>query len=250
MTTTLDIIRQSLRESNIIGLKAVLTDEQTAESLARLQALVSSVYGQDVGENFTDWPVGRLNVNQHWPSGYPCWTVNQWKYPRTNTRLLLNADFQQDIYLPDMPDNGSRIRTVVVGQDLSTHPVVLHGNGRLVEGAQSIVLNDDMTAGRILFYDAESADWKRITSLALDSDMPFPNEFDDFFITKLAMRLNPRYGRALMQESAQRLAEMQGQLEARYRQKQDMPADPAVLRTTDPGRYGTMRLGSRYGWMS
>lgn len=250
MTATLDIITQSVRESNIIGVNAVLTDAQKAEALARLQSLVSSVFGKDVGENFVDWPVGRMNVTQHWPRGYPCWTQNEWSYPITNVRLLLNAEGPQNIYLPDSPDDGSRIRIVVVNQDLATSTVTIYGNGRLVENAVSIVLNDGPTAGRTLFYDAEAANWVRVTDLTLDSDMPFPVEFDDYFITKLAMRLNPRYGRALTAESGARLTEITTQLKARYRQKQNMPADPAVLRTTDPGRSGYMRAGGRYGWMS
>lgn len=250
MTVTLDIITQGYRESNITMINTVLNDGQKSEALARLQSLVSSVYGKDVGENLVDWPIGKLNVSQTWPNGYPAWTVREWRFPRTNTRLLFNADGPQDIYLPKAPDDGSRVRFVVVSQDLSTATVTIHGNGRLVEGADVLVLNDDATAGRVLMYEAESANWVRVTNLALDSDMPFPVEFDDYFITKLAMRMNPRYGRALTQESATRLNEITGQLKARYRQKQNMPADPAVLRTTDPGRFGFMRGGGRSGWMS
>lgn len=250
MTITLDITTQGLRESNIVGLNSVITDAQRAEALARLQSLVASVYGKDVGENLVDWPIGKLNVSQAWPNGYPTWTEREWRFPRTNTRLLFNADGPQDIYLPKEPDDGSRVRLVVVSQNLSVATVTLHGNGRLIEGSDVLVLNDDTTAGRVLMYDADSANWVRVTDLTLESDMPFPIEFDDYFITKLAMRLNPRYGRALTAESANRLNEITGQLKARYRQKQNMPADPAVLRITDPGRYGFMRGSGRNGWMS
>ena len=249
MTSTLAIIKNAYRESNLTGITTVPTDAQIAEGLERLQSLVAGVYGKDVGENLTDWPVGRLNVQQNWPAEYPYWTQNEWSKPVINVRLLFNAEGPQDIYLPAHPWNGSRIRVVVVSQDLSVATATIHGNGRLVEGVTQLVLSDDATAPRVWVYDAEVANWVRVTNLDLTSDMPFPIEFDDYFITKLAMRLNPRYGRALQQESAQRLAEMQTQLKARYRQKQNMPTDPAVLRITDPGRYGWMRSGGRFGWM-
>jgi hypothetical protein len=249
MTSTLDIITQGLRESNIIGVNATPTAGEQSEGLARLQALVSSVFGQDVGENLVDWPIGLLNVNTHWPSEFASWNQNIWAYPRTNTRLLLNSDSPQNVYLPPQPDNGSRVSVVLVSQDVLTHNVTLHGNGRLVEGTTTLVLDNPATAERVLMYDADQGGWVAISSLTLDGVMPFPGEFDDYFITKLAMRMNPRYGRAITAETSARLTEMAGQLKARYRQKQNMPADPAVLRTTDPGRYGYMRSGGRYGWM-
>lgn len=250
-----DILYQGYRESNLITInQTALTTAQTNEALARLQSLVSGVFGWDVGENLQDWPVGVVNVKRdHWPTPTPnwnCWTVNEWAYPIQNVRLLLDAQDAQTIYLPQQPDNGARMRIVVLSQTLATHNVTLDGNGRLVEGATTLVLDDNATAARVIMYDAEAGNWVRVTSLAEDGDMPFPEEFDDYFITKLAMRLNPRYGRAMTQESSARLDEVQAQICARYRNKQNMPTDPAVLRTTDPGRYGYIRAGGRYGWMS
>lgn len=250
-----DILYQAYRESNLITInQAALSTAQSNEALSRLQSLVSGVFGWDVGENLQDWPVGVANVKRdHWPTPTPnwnCWTINEWSYPIQNVRLLLDADTAQTIYLPQQPDNGARVRIVVLSQDLATHPVTLDGDGRLVEGSTTLLLDDVLTAARVIMYDAETGDWVRVTNLTANGNMPFPEEFDDYFITKLAMRLNPRYGRAMAQESAARLEEVQSQIAARYRNKQNMPTDPAVLRTSDPGRYGYMRAGGRYGWMS
>lgn len=249
MTVTLAIITGAYRESNILGIGVAPNVDQTNEALERLQSLVASVFGKDVGENLSDWPVGVDNVNTNWPDGYPCWTINEWSYPRQNVRLLLNASMAQNIWLPKSPDNGARIRIVVVSQDLNTYPVTIHGNGRLVEGGDTLLLSDTATAPRVLFYDAERADWVRVEPITEDGQFPFPLEFDDYFITRLAMRINPRYGRALMAESGQRLSEMMQQIKARYRLKENMPADPAVLRLSDPNRwYGRFSRG-RFGWM-
>jgi hypothetical protein len=248
MTTTLEIMTSGMRESNLIGIGEALTALQIAEALPRLQSLVSSVFGKDVGENFVDWPIGKENVSMAWPNGLNAWTQREWSYPRTNSRLLLNSIAAQTIYLPKNPDDGSRIAVVRISQELATHPVILDGNGRLVENAISLALNDNLTAARTLMYEALTGNWIRVTDLTEGGEFPFPVEFDDFFITKLAMRLNPRYGRAVAAESGARLNEMLGQLKARYRQKQDMPADSAVLRTSNPG---FIRGNSnRFGWMS
>lgn len=253
-TAVSDILMQGYRESNLVTINEVLTAAQTNEGLARLQSLVSGVFGWDVGENLQDWPVGVLNVKRdHWPTPTPnwnMWTINEWSYPIQNVRLLMDANEAQHIYLPAQPDNGARMRIVVLSQDLATHNVILDGNGRLVEGNPTLTLNDNSTAARVIMYDSETGDWVRVTGITAVSNMPFPEEFDDYFITKLAMRLNPRYGRAMAQESSARLDEVQSQLAARYRNKQDTPADPAVLRLSNPGRYGYIRAGGRYGWMS
>jgi hypothetical protein len=253
-STVASIIFDGYRESNLISIYDTLDDQQTAEGFRRLQVIVAAVLGWDVGENLQDWPIGVLNVKRdHWPTpipNYNYWTQNTWQYPLQNMRLLLDHEEAQTIYLPQQPDNGARFEIVRVSQDLATHPITLDANGRKIEGATTLVLNDNATANRTIMYDSARAEWVRVIPLVEDGDMPFPIEFDFFFITKLAMRLNPAYGRALTAESSAALEEAQSQLNARYRNKQAEPADPAVLRLTDPGRLGYIRAGGRYGWMS
>lgn len=251
MTTTLEIITAAMRESNLIAIGVTPTVPQQNEGLLRLQALVSSVVGNQVGEKLQDWPIGLTGVNMSWPNGYQWWTSTEWRYPKKNSRLLLNADGPQTVYMPQEPDNGSRIAVVPVNQDLATMPVTLDGNGKLIAGAASVVLNNNATAARVYIYQAETANWIQRIDLALVDPFYFPNDFDDYFITKLAMRLNPRYGRAVQAESAARFAEQERQIRAYYRQKQNMPADPAVLRTSDPGRFGNGFWwgGGRRSWM-
>lgn len=257
MTTTLDIIKQSIRETNIIGVKAVVTAEENQEALARLQSLVSSVFGNDVGEDLEDWPIGIVgvkNIDWTFPYGFSAWTSIEWQYPRINSRLLLDSLDAQTIWLPPTPDDGSRISIVIVAQDLVNDPITLDANGRKIAGSPTLVLNNPATAQATYMYNASAADWQIVSPITLDGVFPFPNEFDDYFITKLAMRLNPRYGRALTAESGERLSEMQAQLSARYRQHKAMPAQGGVLRLTNPGRYGAGYFYGpgygRYGWMS
>ena len=252
MTTLLAICTDALRESNLIGVNAVPTTPQLDEAVRRLQSLIASVYGFDVGENYQDWMVGLNNVDRTWDM-YAQWTETYWRYPIQNARLLLNAPGPQTLYFPRKPDDGARMAIVLEDMDLSVNNVTLSGNGRFIEGATEVVLNDNATAPRSYMYRADLGEWKLMTPLTSASEMPFPIEFDDYFITKLAMRLNPRYGRVMTAETGQRLSEQTQQIKARYRQKQDMPAQLGVLNTSDPGRFdrGFFRGGrGRFGgWM-
>jgi hypothetical protein len=57
--------------------------------------------------------------------------------------------------------------------------------------------------------------------------MPFPVEFDTYFITRLAMELNPQYSGTTAQETLDAMQRSESKLRARYRKprpKQDMPA--------------------------
>ena len=248
MTPVSDIITQSLRESNIVALGTTPTTAQSTEAFDRLKSLVAGVYGDDVGERLDDWLVGNAGV--HWPY-MRGWDSLRWKYPIANSRIILDHQSPQILYLPIDPNNGARMQVVDVGDALATYNVTLDANGRLIEGARTVVLS---TAGlnRTWIFDAETSDWKILDYIAADGEMPFPIEFDDFFIIKLAARLNPRYGRSLSDLSIARLNEMQEMLESTYRQKRNMPAPLAVRRLSDPNQRffnGYNRRG-RWGWQS
>jgi hypothetical protein len=56
--------------------------------------------------------------------------------------------------------------------------------------------------------------------------MPFPTEFDDYFIIALALRLAPRHSARLGPDSVAMLERARSQIRARYRKPrpvQDMP---------------------------
>ena len=59
---------------------------------------------------------------------------------------------------------------------------------------------------------------------------PFPEEFDDYFITLLAIRLNPAYGQALDEQSKFIFDRAQRQLRARYTQTIQTRSELALLR--------------------
>lgn len=249
MTTTTAIIKDAYRESNLIGAAQEPTSVQQTEALARLSSMVAGVYGFDVGEQLSDWMVGTLGQNQRELGE---WSQLEWQYPIPNSRMLLNHTAAQTLYLPYHPQDGSRIQAIDITGSLSTKPITLNANGRLIEGQRTLVLDEDNFNGT-WFYNEQNAEWQRLDAIALGAEMPFPPEFDDYFIIRLAARINPRYGRSLSDLTIARLNEVAEQLQARYRQKRNMPAPSAVRNLRGPDRYARYRNwdhnSGRFGWM-
>lgn len=105
---------------------------------------------------------------------------------------------------------------------LASVPVSLDANGRTIEGTATITL-DQNGMFREWFYRADLGDWVRLTEKADTDEMPFPADFDNFFITLLAIRLNPRYGRAMDEQSATIYRSERRKFVARY--LQSMPLE-------------------------
>ena len=251
MTTVAEIIEEAFREGSLTTELQSPTPTQMRQALARLQSVVSSAYGFEVGEPLTDWPLGLEGVNL--ASGIQ-WEREQWKYPRINVRLVAASAEAETVYLSAQPYDGSRVALIDPSGRLAAAPVTVDGNGRTVEGAASQLVNTN-GAQRIWMYRADTGNWTAITPLTYQSEMPFPAEFDDYFITQLAMRLNPRYGRSMTEESVAAHSRSLSMLRARYRQSENVGVDPALLRLTEHysgeglSWYGNpTTLGDR-GWM-
>lgn len=215
MTTVSQIITDAFRQSNLLGLGATPTSNQETEALRYLNRLVKSVYGNEAGENLEPFPVGRNGISR--PSGYPWWNDvpdNDWFVPE-NTRVMLNLESSLGLYLHPDPDDGARFGVVDVSGNLATYPVTVYGNGRMIEGSPSVTLNtDDLNSE--WFYRGDLGNWVKYAPLLVGDTFPFPEEFDDFFITMLAIRLNPSYGISIDEQSSFMMNRSKTQLRARY----------------------------------
>ena len=249
MSTTLSIISAAYRELNLISIAQAPTTAQTEEALSRLQSLVSSAYGFEVGGNqLVDWPVGELD---DYGMDVPSWGPNDWTNLEADIRVVIAGpppwtDSTNNLNFPEHPGDGSRIALIDPQGLLATTPLSIYGNGRTITGVTTITLNT--ATPQLWFYRADIGDWTSIGQLVdptvtPTAQFPFPAEFDDYFITALAVRLAPRYGRAMPAESLTALDRSLEQLRARYHQKVWMPADEGVLALTRG--YGRWRT---YGW--
>lgn len=233
MTQAQEIIKGALRESNLIALTAAPNALQQTEALTKLNRLISSVFGYEAGTKLFDFPIGNEGTEDYVVS----WTSAEWQYPPPNVRLLVTDQVAQTIYLPPFPDNGARVALVDLKGNMATYPITLHASGKKIEDAAFLVVNQD-DANLEWMYRADLGNWVRLTLLELDDPLPFPLQFDDFFETSLAMRLNPRYGRSITKETAAVLDRAMSQMRSTYRQKRSVRAPEAVLRMSDTGRTG------------
>ncbi len=216
MTIISQIITDAYRESNLIALGTTPNDAEKAEALRRLQSIILASIGNEAGE-----PLETVDYPPTVPEFDPGYTLS-------NVRLAITEGTPVTIVFPLNPLDGARMGVIDPLDFLPTTPVVLDGNGRTIEGSPTITL---VTAVGLptWFYRADMGDWIRLTDFSDDTDeMPFPQEFDDFFVVSLAMRINPRYGRQLDPMTLSTMNSIRTKLRARYKQNKPMPSELAL----------------------
>lgn len=217
MTQVSAIITDAFRETNLIALNTSPAPAEMVEGLARLQAVVLSTLGNDVSYNMEDWTlVSATSISN--PSNVALTAAQAAAYfVKPQSRLIANLGAATAINLDPMPQDGQRFSALDALNNFATRNLTINGNGRRIDGGTSKVLNTN-GARFEAFYRSDLAEWVEITDLQTTDDLPFPEDYDDYFITKLAMRLDPRYGRPLPPEVAARYAEQQQQIIDRYTQ--------------------------------
>lgn len=268
MTTCSSLITDAYRESNLIPVGKTPTAAEQAEALTRLNALVASVFGEEMGENLQDWPVPipqrtapaaanfpqlpypmGLDGNLYGvPSGSNI--SNEFaQYPPKNSRIIFGG-VTGTVYLPEAPDDGSRIACVqgsgagdsgVVGAILT-----LNGNGRTIEltPTKTFTFASPATASVQWVYHASKGDWSKVSfTMALSDDIGFPIEIDDYWVTSLAIRLAGRYGKTVSQETSQTYLRMNKKVKAKYRQ-----AGTTVYKAGDVPNTAQSWGGNRWWW--
>ena len=78
------------------------------------------------------------------------------------------------------------------------------------------------------FYRADLGQWVKLSALTEIDNLPFPDEFESFFILLLAMRLNPRYGRSMDEQSAAIFKQGRTSFVARYLQSMPLEIDDSI----------------------
>lgn len=241
-TPVINIITDALRETNLIPLGVTPTNDQQNEAFQKLQTVVASVLGNEMGENLTPLPLGTLDINS--PAGYPWW-ANQLPgnmFVQTNLRIMCNLTGQGFVNFHPIPHDGARMGIVDVAGNFAVNELTIYGNGRLIEGETQMTYNTNGET-REWMYRGDLGSWVVVTPLSLAGAMPWGAEFDDMFIIKLAMRLNPRYGQTMHPASIQTLKEVQAKFSARYTQSTtQVGSEDALLYTTNYYRfYGSNR---------
>jgi hypothetical protein len=247
MTTVTSIITAALRETNLIPLGVTPSQPQIDEAFALLSTIVAGVLGNEAGENLTPMPLGQDNITS--PTGYPWWS-NELPgniFLQPNTRIMCNLTGEGNVNFHPRPHDGARMGVVDVAGNFNLFPLTIHGNGRNIEG-ESEMTYDDAATIREWIYREDLGNWVVVIPLAQTGEMPYPPEFDDMFIIKLAMRLNPRYGQVIHPASEEALREAQMKFSARYTQStSQQPSEDGLLYLTNYYRFYGRFANRQYG---
>lgn len=247
MTTVASIIKSALRETNLIPMGVDPSQPQLDESFDLLSTIVSGVLGNEAGENLAPMALGQEGINA--PKGYP-WYANTLPgnvYIPTNMRIMCNLTGAGLVNLHPKPHDGARMGIVDVSQNFDLFPFTINGNGRSIEGEESMTYN---TAGqtRQWVYREDLGNWVTVIPLDPNGEMPWPPEFDDMFIILLAMRLNPRFGQVIHPASAETLKTAQSKFSARYGQSTtQMPSEDGLRYLTHFNRFWGYGSNREYG---
>jgi hypothetical protein len=228
-TSVAQIITDAYRQSNLVAVGTTPNTNQVTEALHYLNRIVRSVFGNEVGEHLQDVPVGKTNYNR--PSGYPYddyQSDTTWYVPE-NSRIILNLSSAASLYLHPNPDAGTRFAVIDANNNVGTYNVTINGNGRMIEGGLTVTLSTSGVANEWMYRD-DLANWVKYSTLLSTDTFPFPERFDDFFITELAIRLNPSYGVAMNDQVATAYKKARKQLQSRYRQHRPVGVEKGLVR--------------------
>ena len=247
MTTVTSIITSALRETNLIPLGGTPSDPQLTEGFDLLSSVVASVLGNEAGEGLNPLPLGQDNITA--PKGYPWWSnsLPGNMFIQTNTRVMCNLTGEGFVNFHPKPHDGARMGVVDVANNFAINNFTIYGNGRNIEG-ESEMTYDTNGEVREWLYREDLGNWVTVVPLDPNGNMPWPPEFDDMFIIKLAMRLNPRYGQIMHPASVQTLKEVQSKFSARYTQSTtQVPSEDGLLYMTSYNRFYGRYSNRAYG---
>lgn len=239
MTLNSELIFSGYRESNFTAQSAVLTSEEETEGLALLQGLVLSMPGLLLGHKYKPWHLPWPNRTATKAGDYPARSDalvdgRDVQYPPVNSRVVLRNQSPTTLYMRQMPADGDLMQFVDAG---FLGDVTLDANGQYF-GTSGVATTEVLTTAvgggnrfptRTYMYRQDIASWVQMDTLLFAGQMPFPVEFDDFWITSLAMRLAPRFGNEPRQITMMRNKDMMNFVRGWYRR------DPVDVLVGDAG---------------
>lgn len=237
MTLISTIITDAYREGNLIAVATTPTANELAEGLTLLNRYIASVYGNEAGEELGSVVIGNSGITR--PQGYPGYNQvpdeADWTVP-DNSRLFLNLSSAQTVYLNPNPRDGARFAFIDKAGTLDTANLTVNGNGRTIGGSATLVVSTEYAAQEY-FYRADTGNWALVSPLEDDDDFPFPTEFEDMFVIGLALRLNPRHGTMINQQSMATYNRLLKAFRARYRQVFEMCVELGLARLPSMHNY-------------
>lgn len=236
MTTLRQIIIDAFRQSNLVASGETPEAAEFDEGLRKLQTFIDSTYGYEIGENLQPLNFGSANLTNPYAKRDDLDDYVKASYVPSNILLRANNETPCVLFLDPAPMDGAMIGIIDIAGNFTTNSVTLNGNGNNIEGFSSVTLATN-GVNKKWFYREDLGNWLPITDLTANDEMPFPSKFDDYFITSLAMRLNPMYGVETRPETMNVLNRTLSRLRSTYRQKNNTPL-PLALERMDGAIFG------------
>jgi hypothetical protein len=223
MTTIRKIVTKAFRESGVIAVGSEPEAEEFAEGLDTLNTMLLTLFGHQLGEPLEDFYSPNLNENDAVSANY---------------RIVLNDTSPTTIKLDEYPAAGARVAIIDNLRNLSTYPLTIDANGKRIDGG-AVTTVSTAGANQIWFYRDDLAEWVSVGNIEANGNSPLPAEFDDFLVTMLAWRLNPRFGAQTSEATLEVLKTLQSQFSARYKQSRQMDSELGLLNLSYSNRRGT-----------
>lgn len=241
-----EIIQAAYREENRIPVGRQPTAAEQAEGLRLLNGCVEVLFGNDVATNLLSWDVPPLtdpNTRYAWPLAWVDRDGGQelHAHPPANASLKLHLSGPVSVWLQAQPVDGSRVDLIrVTGVGVPT----IYGNGRLVDGQESI--QPALATPMRLFYRDDLATWKIIQPMALTSESPLPPDLDEYLVLALAVRLAASFGQAPMPTTLVNFEQFRKKLRTRYQTASLQAVEVDPFTTRSPFMPGSAYDGSRW----
>jgi hypothetical protein len=232
MTANSTLIQAAFRESNFIQKGTDPTAVEQAEALRLLQSMVDSLFGSTVGIKYRPWhipyPFNTAPETRRFPAAGGTEDnrpARDLKYPPVQSRVILRNTAEQTLYFQNQPMDGAIMSIVDAG---FTANVILDANGMFFEttgNTRTLTIEpraDGRNPRRDYVFREDTASWNQVNALELTGEMPFPEQFDDYWITGLALRLAPSFGAKMTEVTLARYKEMTVFIRGWYRQQREV----------------------------
>lgn len=236
MGTISQIITDAYREAGIIATAENLDGDRFGEGLRRLNVLFDSLFDNELGEPLTTVNYGQNSLTNNFAKMEDLSSTIDDLYVPSNHRLVFNIGAAATLYLDPNPRDGARFAVVDNGGNLATYNVTVNGNGRKIESASSVVLNTNNLT-REWFYRGDTGNWVKVADFVNGDSSPFPDEFDDFLVMLLAVRINPRHGAETSAEMIEALKRSRRAFRNRYRQGREVDSELGLTRLPSSRNY-------------
>lgn len=241
MALNSEIVTAAFRETNTLGQGATLDSAEQTEGLQLLQSLTDSFPAIHLDRKYIPWPVPYPSRTAPKANAYPAATtangdLRDILYPPLNTRIVCRASSDTTFYFRPDAQDGALMQLVDAG---FAGTVTLDGNGHFfgttgldyTVSITSRLADSTRNATRTYLFRQDLAAWVQISDLVYGEENPFPEEFFDFWVTQLAIRLAPRYGRMPNQATISRAQELVPFIRGWYRQTAEVLVGDAGVPT-------------------